>query len=55
MPVGALFVSFDIHVVDADIPILFSLKDLDKNNLYYDNSLDRLMHKPTGNFSFIQL
>ena len=51
MPIGDMFVSFDIHVVDADIPILFSLADLDKNQLFYDNTKDLLIHRPTGNFA----
>lgn len=48
IPIDQIVISFDVHVVDADIPILVSLADLDKNSLVYDNISGQLIHKPTG-------
>lgn len=39
--------NFDLHIVEADIPLLLSLADLDRLKLVYNNLNDTLTHIPT--------
>lgn len=39
--------SIDIHVVDADIPILLSLSDIDYHRIAYDNTAVALTYTKT--------
>lgn len=55
IPIGDAFVSFDIHVVDADIPILLSLADMNKHELVFLNPFNVLMHLPSGAKARVQL
>jgi len=52
--VGELRLSFEIHVVDADVPLLFSLADMDKHKVFYNNLVDKLIHAPTGAFGRVR-
>lgn len=55
MTIGDLILSFPIHIVDADIPILFSLADMNHNSVQFFNLDSKLVHKPTGAFANVTL
>lgn len=55
IPMNALVLSIDIHVVDTDVPILLSLADMNKYQIYYDNTKDLLIHKKSGSTARVQL
>ena len=41
--------SVSIHILDEDLPLLLSLADMDRLQLYYNNVEDKLIHTVTGN------
>ena len=54
MPIGKMIIAIEVQIVDADIPILLSLADLDKHHLLFDNMENTLTHVPTGAFSKVR-
>lgn len=47
-PFNNTTLSFTIHIIDGDIPLLLSLYDMDRLGLYYNNTSDQLIHSETG-------
>lgn len=47
-PIDGLIFSFEVHVVNSDVPILLSLADMDKLDVWYNNLTDVLTHRATG-------
>lgn len=45
---GELFLSIQVYLVEANILILLSLAEMDKHQLEFDNTMNILVHKPTG-------
>lgn len=45
---GGIYLTFDIHVVEADVPILLSLADMDRIRIHYNNLTHTLHHNPSG-------
>lgn len=45
-PIGKSILSFSVHIVDADIPILLSLKDMDKLVVVHFNNLHNRLEYP---------
>lgn len=54
MPIGDLFLSFNIHVLVTDTPILLSIADLYRNKLKYINTEDALVHVPTASHARVK-
>lgn len=52
---GNIFIFFNIHVVDGDIPILLSIADMNRHSLVYLNTNDCLMHVPSGSLAKVKL
>ncbi len=46
-PFNAALLSFKVHVVDAHVPLLLSLADMDALKLQYNNLKDTLIHEDT--------
>eukprot|EP00171_Calliarthron_tuberculosum_P004960 IDg4960t1 len=46
-PMNGTILSFNVHVVDADVPLLLSLADMDALKLHYNNLNDTLNHRDT--------
>lgn len=55
MPIGSIFLSFDIHVLDAEIPILLSLADMNKHQLIFLNPFNKVTHLPFGESGRVNL
>ena len=53
-PVGSMVLKATFHIVDADVPFLLCLADMDRLGVYYDNIDDQLIHKGSGHFAQIQ-
>lgn len=53
-PHGSFLLSFDVHVVDADTPILVSIYDMDLLRFYFNNLDDTLLHPLSGLNSLIK-
>lgn len=47
-PVGDIFLTFKVHVVDADTPILLSIDDMDSLGIYLNSLEDNLIHAESG-------
>ena len=48
-PVGSMIMKADFHLIDADLPFLLCLKDMDRLGVKYDNTEDLLIHAVSGN------
>lgn len=55
MPIGSIFVSFVIHVVDTYITILLSLADMNKHQLIFLNPFNKVTHLPSGESARVKL
>lgn len=44
-PIENNWFRIDVYIVDADVPIPLSLSDMDRLNIYYDNTINVLTHK----------
>ncbi len=53
-PVGPVLLTIDILVVDADVPILLSLADMDRLHISYNNLDDKLTHAPDRNLRYCE-
>lgn len=47
-PIGQLWFSFEAHIVDADVPILLCIDNMDSPGIYLDNLRNLLIH-PASN------
>lgn len=47
-PVGNMWMSFDLHVVNFNTPILLSLDDMDRLGVYMKNLDDFFVHRASG-------
>lgn len=48
IPVGNLWVAFNTHIVDADVPTLLCIDDMDRLGLFYNNLTNKLIHPASG-------
>lgn len=48
LPVGDITLTFNVHVVDADSPILLSINDEDAVGIYLNSVEDNLIHAESG-------
>lgn len=47
-PIGCTLLSFDIHILDADIQLLISLKDMNELDIQFDYLNNQLIHTQSG-------
>lgn len=47
-PIHSLWLTFDVHVVQADTPILLSIDDMDRLGIYLNYLDNQLVHQSTG-------
>lgn len=47
-PIEHFWFTIKVYIVDADVPLLLSLADMDRLGLAYDNVVDVLIHKESG-------
>lgn len=47
-PLGDLWLSFDVHIVTADVPILLGLPHMDELGIYFNNLTDEIVHTASG-------
>lgn len=48
VPIERLWLSFDMHVVKADVPILVCIEDMDYMGVYLNRLEDKLVHPSSG-------
>lgn len=52
-PLGDLCLSFDVHIVNADVPLLMSIDDIERLGVYLNNWTDELVHALSGQTAIV--
>lgn len=47
-PLNSLLVSFEVHIVNKDVPVLLSIDYMDSLSIYLNNLENRLVHPGSG-------
>lgn len=47
-PIQRIIMEITMHIIDEDVPLLLSLADMDRLNVYYKNLENRLVHSTYG-------
>lgn len=47
-PMGNMWLSFEIHIITADIPIILGIQDMDRLGLYFNNLSNNVIHPASG-------
>lgn len=47
-PIKKINLEFNTHIIDDDLPLLFSLAEIDRLDVYFNNLSNQLVNNPSG-------